>query len=66
MSKQSVNMESIEWLRKVMVGFNEFQCRCGKQFTDFELWWNHMFISKHIILTDQDIEHLKEFVKRYA
>lgn len=64
MNEQSIKFESIEWLRHIMRGFKDFQCRCGKEFTDFDLWWNHMFISKHIILTNDDIQHLMEFANK--
>lgn len=49
-----------------MRGFNNFSCKCGKEFTDFDEWFNHMCVSKHIILTDEDIEKLREFVIKIA
>ncbi len=47
-----------------MSGFKEFQCSCSKQFDDFDSWFNHMHLSGHIKLTDEEIQRLREFVEK--
>ena len=59
-----MKIESIEWLRQVMRGHNQFSCSCGKKFEDFDLWFNHMHISGHIILTDEEIDTIREYAQK--
>lgn len=49
-----------------MKGYKEFSCNCGKEFTDFDLWFNHIIISKHMPLTEEDIQKIKEFAQKLA
>lgn len=59
-----MKLQSIEWLRNEMKDVTDYVCRCGKIFESFDDWWNHNIISKHIIMTEEDIEGLKEFVAK--
>lgn len=47
-----------------MRGYSEFSCSCGKKFDDFDLWFNHMHISGHIKLTDEEIQKLREYAAK--
>ena len=59
-----LEFQTIKWLRQVMKNHKEFQCRCLKTFTNFDEWFNHIWINKHIMLTEQEVQSIKEFAAK--
>jgi len=55
-----MEFQSIEWLRNEMRNVTKFECRCGKTFSDFDSWWNHGIIKKHLFLTNEDVNNFME------
>jgi hypothetical protein len=47
-----------------MKGFEEFKCNCGKEFKDFDLWFNHLHLTGHLIMSEQDLDRLREYVTK--
>lgn len=59
-----MKFQSIEWLRNEMKDVKVFDCKCGRTFTNFDDWWNHIILAKHITLEKEDVDRFMKVLER--
>jgi len=64
MEGETLRFESIEWLRNEMKNVIDYECRCGKHYSDFTSWWNHCVIKKHIDISQEFIDKFQEVLSK--